>query len=257
MCLRYVSAGECRSTPGFRGIPDVLDWESVGTHRTAKAKVLLQTGVTYFVIVRATTSMGRQVYANSDGVTVTRTPITAPVDGAETTSHKSARAAPATATTNPVLQNGLLLDWNSVCPIDAANRCAQSKATVGQFLLQQYGPPEFNQNSQATQIFRTVPPELLVISSSSSSNRPNGLNFGSIIGIAFGVMGFCVLASCALILVTSFKSKSDKFKTNINRREEMEEYVIGHRCAAPCIVALVLFHLTNQPSHDRLPPSRF
>jgi hypothetical protein len=194
--------------------------------------VELTQGVTYFVIIRATTSMGRQVYANSDGVTVAppaaaaSAPVVAPAAEEEsaTRSRDAKRAAPLINSGNPLVQNGLVLDFNNFCPIDAANRCAQTKKTVGQFLQELYGPPEFNQNSQATQVFRTIPPELLVMSSSSSSSY-GGLNFGSIIGIAFGVMGFCILASCLLVLLSSFKSKSDKFKTNINRREEMEEYV--------------------------------
>jgi len=209
-----IKEGACRTTVGFIGVPDVRDWEAVGTRTQASAAGLrLEDGVTYFVVVRATTSMGRQVYANTDGVTVDRAYV----------EEASDNGLPSRKPREVRERREVQSSHGEECPIDAANRCNAARKSVGEFLEDLYGPPEFNRRSQATNLFRTVPPELIE-SGSSSSGGGGGIHFGAIIGIVLGVLGVSLCALLVLALVSGVSSKSDKFKTNINRHDNIDEF---------------------------------
>merc|ERR1711976_244628 len=70
---KSLEAGACRESAGFLGQPNVVGWTNVEKATTASTNVKLTEGETYYVVIRATTSFGKQRYANSDGVKIDST----------------------------------------------------------------------------------------------------------------------------------------------------------------------------------------
>lgn len=208
-----IKDGACREHTGFIGAPDVRDWEAVGTRTQASASGLkLREGVSYFVVVRATKALGKQVYANTDGVVIDPSYV----EQAEARPRRSSRSV-------EEAQQAQQVSFTGECAIDAENRCRASAKTVGQFLEEVYGPAEFNRRSQSINLFRTLPPELIE-SESSEESEGTGVHWGIFVGVALGALALCILLVLVLALVTGISSKSNKFRTNINRNDNMDEF---------------------------------
>lgn len=211
----------CSFDAGF-DFPDVMGWRDNGVHTTAMAKdVNLENGKTYFVVVRATTSQGTQIYSKSNGIRV---------DIAHEEPQKINEAHIRHRRETPSQREKRAAALPGACPIDTANRCRAATASVGEFLTQTYGPPEFSAASQAVRAFREIPEELLVINTSSSSSSSSGatLPVGAVVGIALAVAALCcflvLLAAGAAAILGSRDSKSDKYSINTNRKENIQEF---------------------------------
>jgi len=226
----------CGTKPFFDGLPDVAPWASTGRKtigvRSFEAdNIKLTPGSAYHVVVRAVAGDGRLLHAVSDGfVAQEPTPIAAPSSGSQHLRERSVGGAQTVKRSlvpivNAVADNGFIIDANAVCPIDEANRCRHATVSIGDFLTELYGPPEW---LTIIDPFR----EIYVLGPvnddddfrSSSSFRVAGIPIGAVLGIAFGVAGAMFLIMLIISALTMFNRKSDKFKTNVRRTDNYEEF---------------------------------
>jgi hypothetical protein len=214
---KFEGVENCRLFPGFRGIPDSMGWRTVeGT--SASSKLSLKTGNKYFVVLRITYSNGLQVFANSNGITITESesPST-PLKRNKFT--RSADVIPAVLQYpgEPVFFPNGAIFVGSNNPIDQANRNAAGKVSVAERLNQIYGLPQYAQDERANTIFTTLPestvgvgygvnfqpfptpfPRRLV---NDDDDDGDHVNDGAIIGIAVGVTAFfCIMVMCVIVI---------------------------------------------------------
>jgi len=226
----------CGEKPFFDGLPDVAPWFTTGRKtfgvRSFEAdKIQLTPGSSYHVVVRAVAGDGRLLHGLSDGfVAQEAAPIAAPGSEAQHLRERNVGGAHTVKRSlvplvNAIADNGFIIDTNALCPIDEANRCRQATVSIGNFLTELYGPPEW---LTIIDPFR----EIYVLGPvnddddfrSSSSFRVAGIPIGAVLGIAFGVSGAMFLIMLIIAALTMFNRKSDKFKTNVRRTDNYEEF---------------------------------
>jgi len=229
----------CGLKPFFDGLPDVAPWISTGrktfgVRSFAPDDIKLTPGSGYHVVVRAVAGDGHLLHAVSDGF-VAQEPalITAPQPGSHrlrdrtvgdgATLHTAKRSL--VPIVNAVADNGFVIDPNAICPIDEANRCRQAGVNIGNFLTDLYGPPEWlTIIDPFREIYVLGPVNDDEDFRSSSSFRKSGIPIGAVLGIAFGVSGALFLIMLIISALTMFSRKSDKFKTNVRRTDNYEEF---------------------------------
>jgi len=238
MMTAEMKENNCRDFSGLIGRPDVMGWTLTDKTRVS-ANIELVRGNTYFVLVRATTALGKQTYSNSDGIFVSY----------------DLPAAPKTAEKFERSDEGIhsLMQRNHVaiegdCPIDQANRCADNQVSVNEYLTAIYGPADFAKptakagqvalGGSSTAVFAIPPPGFAVYASDVRQPKKNNddddddhieseLGPGGAIGIAIAIVGTVFFLFAIFVLVASFfgsKENRDNFKTNIRRSEATEEF---------------------------------
>jgi len=207
--------------------PDILDWTSAGTDTSALSDSLnMEAGKRYFILVRAVYSNGQESITNSDGVKIvkpnsdhsaaeeqdevkeTRTiSLEDLAAAAETTSsEKATRSVESTEATESTEQLS--------CSIDILNACRRGRNGVGALLTELYGPPVFIRDP-------LVDSNVDVLYSIQSSDNDGGLTDGEKAGIIVA----CIVAFLIFFLplyCLKGKGKSNKFQTNPNRTENIE-----------------------------------
>eukprot|EP01096_Ripella_sp_DP13-Kostka_P000496 TRINITY_DN1054_c0_g1_i1.p2 TRINITY_DN1054_c0_g1~~TRINITY_DN1054_c0_g1_i1.p2 ORF type:complete len:343 (+),score=155.93 TRINITY_DN1054_c0_g1_i1:66-1031(+) len=232
----------CRSVAGFVGQPDVQRWTNAERSTKVSASVPLTVGETYFVVVRATNSFGKQIFANSNGVTIESQKSSL---FARSTSEVKSSSEERSEKRNiinprqelPFTSNGLIYDFNLNCPIDAANRCEQSKVKVGDFLTKIYGPADFTSPAEkpgtlaiaggsSDVIFKVVPEvEVKVRTDKSPGNVDNNkLNTGAAIGLAIGVVCFFFVLFAFVVVAAGVVSRAKDGKFGTGGGEEADEH---------------------------------
>eukprot|EP01115_Flamella_aegyptia_P014114 TRINITY_DN784_c0_g1_i2.p1 TRINITY_DN784_c0_g1~~TRINITY_DN784_c0_g1_i2.p1 ORF type:complete len:228 (-),score=82.18 TRINITY_DN784_c0_g1_i2:104-787(-) len=184
---------------------------------TVESEVKLELGMTYYVVLRWTTSFGLQYYSNSNGVKVSEDEETPNLklrsieDIEEQEPVKRAHVLVNQAD-SPLASNGVVFSFDITCPIDAENRCRQSQTSVGDYLLEIYGPPEFQnglRNYDQNEAFRTIPKGLDLadddddddIGSGGGGGGNAGFGYGAAIGIAIAIVALCFALFCIAVLV--------------------------------------------------------
>eukprot|EP00276_Gloeochaete_wittrockiana_P013783 CAMPEP_0184331460 /NCGR_PEP_ID=MMETSP1089-20130417/790_1 /TAXON_ID=38269 ORGANISM="Gloeochaete wittrockiana, Strain SAG46.84" /NCGR_SAMPLE_ID=MMETSP1089 /ASSEMBLY_ACC=CAM_ASM_000445 /LENGTH=322 /DNA_ID=CAMNT_0026654389 /DNA_START=22 /DNA_END=990 /DNA_ORIENTATION=- len=234
----------CRSVAGFVGKPDVYGWANVERNTKVSASVPLTVGETYFVVLRATNSFGKLIFANSNGVTIEAQKSslfarsTSEVKSASSSEERSDKRDiihPRQAL--PFTSNGLVFDFNLNCPIDAANRCEQSKVKVGDYLTKIYGPADFTSPAEkpgtlavaggsSDVIFKVVPEvKEKVRTDKSPGNVDNHkLNTGAAIGLAIGVVCFFFVLFAFVVVAAGVVSRAKDGKFGTGGSDEADEH---------------------------------
>lgn len=206
---------QCRSNPGFRGYPDILGWQNAELKKSVESEVKLDLGMTYYVVLRWTTSFGLQYYSNSNGVKISENEempnlklrsIESAVEEPVKRAHVLVDQAE-----SPLTSNGVVFSFDITCPIDAENRCRQSQTSVGDYLFEIYGPPEFQngvRNYDENEAFRTIPQGLDLADDdddddygSGGGGGTAGFGYGAAIGIAIAIVALCFALFCIAVLV--------------------------------------------------------
>lgn len=225
----------CSNKPFFTGFPDVLPWSMAG-RQTRGTKVAddfkFHEGNQYFVAVRAVTSSGHMLYGVSDGFTATkqvRNEEANPIDiepisfSGHSHSRKGKRAV--VNPNNANVDGGYNIDFNLLCPIDEANRCRQAQINIGDYLTDIYGPPEWALILDPfREYYKFTHFDDDGFNHNEDSSNHGYFGIGAVLGIAFGVAGLMTIAMLLIALLTSFNRKSDKFKTNVHRHDNYEEF---------------------------------
>jgi len=211
-----VTARDCRIAAGFRGLP-VYGWQNVGTATVAVGTPSLQTGKTYYTIVRATTALGQQKYMNSDGFTVTEPKAELKKKSTEN-SKKVTRDEPS--------------EESAECPIDQAWACAAAQVSIRERLDAVYGPASgqflpFNLASATA--FVVIPLGDLGTEDEPENHNGGGhhgasLNVGTIIGIGIGITAFFCLLTIGAIIIASFTGKGLAGDGNVRQHQNIEEF---------------------------------
>jgi hypothetical protein len=144
LCDPVVAAGTCGQ---FFKTPDVLGWTNIrGEQFAINSDLSLSVGNTYFALLRVTFNHGKQVVASSDGVMVI-------AGKSDKLTHQASliqeQQQQQQHQATPIRQRSTraVAAINDACPIDEANRCRQLQKSVGQWLRETYGEPEYNPDS--------------------------------------------------------------------------------------------------------------
>merc|ERR1711976_1035162 len=212
---KSLEAGTCRESAGFLGQPNVVGWTNVEKATTASTNVKLTEGETYYVVIRATTSFGKQRYANSDGVKI---------DSTFVEPQEEVKRAPRQAEQQP--KRDTVNSQEEDCPIDQERRCRAAQVSVREYLEEFYGPAQFLAENSAIVAFRgtVVAPPFIIAGQDDDDDDDDDLSDGEVIGIAIGICAFFCFLALILIFLASLGSSGGKFDTNVRRHENVEEF---------------------------------
>lgn len=214
----------CASGLGL--VPDVKKWENVGKDASAFDQSLkLTVGESYRVALRVTYRSGKQVFSLSNGVTII------PADPSSLSSSSflgdfemlvSQQAREERSSGAKVERAPLDVDGEN-CPIDNANRCRQSKESVGDLLTERYGPARFVDPS----VFFIDPLAGLESSSSTTPDDDDGPWIaGIVIGSLFLLALLLLLLALLALLVLAPKRNDEEekeYKPPKDKRKERDQ----------------------------------
>jgi len=200
-----LSVGACSKTQPFAGLPDTQRYKRVDKATSATAKNLnLETGKTYYVVLKTTLSNGEFIYSMSNGILVL--PQELNLEGSHKQSNGIFETSEESNTESKRFDTTL-----SECPIDEANRCTAGTVSVREKLAELYGPPRF----LAVPVFAVaVPPD-----DDDDDDDDDGDNV--YLPIVIGVLAAVLLLLCCLLLLAAlmavFKGDggSDKFTETV------------------------------------------
>jgi len=219
----------CRLTQGFNGIPDIQDWTSVYKQTSVTSKRLsLITETTYYVVLRTTLQDGSYVYSNSNGILVLPKELEeqfAPKEDLKShsrntnTNSRETRATVAEPLTNFVFSGDSCFISGDTCVIDNENRCAQSTATVRDYLNNIYGKAVFP-------IITPIPPIVERVQyreyndddQDDQESKDSGIVIATVVG---GFLFFLIplLILCCIACVLNCRNDDDKFTDRIEEKD--------------------------------------
>jgi len=195
----------CRTSQGFPGVPDTMNWFLVRKLTSAVANNLkLIPSSTYYVVLRTTLANGVQVFSNSNGVLVLPTVLHNTID---------TRSQPEKLKTKDLVVKDPL-----PCVIDEANRCRQLQIPVNELLEKIYGPCPRGQDV----IFFTSLPAVVVVDDDDHSTEA-GIVAGVIVGVLL-LMLCCLLLLGIVALLFAKGDDGGKFNENVvtNRQDHVD-----------------------------------
>jgi len=134
--------------------------------------------------------------------------------------------------------SGLVFDSQVTCAIDAANRCAQSKFSVNEYLTEIYGPADFaNPAPKPGTIILGGGDEIFQAPQGDDNNKNrhhspgtnvdhHNLNTGAAIGLAIGVVAFFFVLFAVIVVCAGLfsRAKDGKIGTGGSKDDEVDEH---------------------------------
>ena len=197
-------------------------WQNIGTATVAVANnINLVSGKKYFTVVRATTALGEQRYANSDGFI------------AQSNIEENNLNTRSLENQNKKVTRDEIPSEDSLCSIDQEWACTAAKVSVRERLDAVYGPASgqflpFNLASATA--FVLIPLGDLGTEIEPENNDDDdddgsaSLNVGTIIGIGIGITAFFCLLTIGAIIIASFTGKGGAFQGNVRPHQNIEEF---------------------------------